>query len=509
MILMGPRLIPFVLSALVAIPCFGQSATPSAPAHRSAVATSISADSAALPSAPIPRLTISASLLDQATAPSAPPLPQSGAAAQAGAQAGSSMPNQNAGPGAQAPVTNLTLADAEKIAIQNHPQIQAAMNVATAAEEQVKQTRSAYYPLAVGNVTGVDAQNNSRITAGALNSPHLFPKNGDGFQVSQLITDFGRTHELVKSSNFHAQAQQERVVTTREDVLIGVDRAYFGVLKDQALLRVAQVTVKERQLVADQISVEAKNQLKSGLDVAFADVNLQQAQLLLIQAQNNLQASYAELSNALGYSDQRMFQLAEEAMPVEPPADWAQLIQEAMRDRPELISQRFDLSSAQSYATAERDLWFPTVAAAGVAGVTPISENGLDSTRYAAAGVNIQVPLFNGHLFGALRNEANAQARAQQQYLRELQNNITRDVRTAWLDANSGYQRLSVTQQLLQEAQKALQLAESRYKMGLSSIVELTQAQLSETQAEIDQAGAKYDYQTEIAVLNYEIGAVH
>jgi outer membrane protein len=242
--------------------------------------------------------------------------------------------------------------------------------------------------------------------------------------------------------------------------------------------------------------------------VAFANVTLQQAQLLLIQAQNNLQASFAGLSDALGYADQRTFQLAEEPMPSQPPADWPELIQTAMRDRPELISQRFDVNSAHSYATAERDLWFPTVSGAGVSGLTPITENGLDSTRYAAAGVNIEIPIFNGHLFGALRNEANAEARAQEQYLRNLQNNITRDVRTAWLAANSGYQRLSVTEQLLQEAQKALQLAQARYKIGLSSIVELTQAQLSETQAEIDNASAKYDYQTETAVLNYEIGAV-
>jgi len=427
------------------------------------------------------------------------------ASAQTAPPHGLPQPQSSQGP----PVQSLTLQEAEKTAVRNHPQIQAAMDLATVAEEQVKQTRSAYYPLAVGNLTGVDAQNNSRITAGPLNSPNVFGKYGNGFQVSQLITDFGRTHELVKSSNLHARAQQERVVTTREDVLLNVDQSYLAVLKAQTLLRVAQATVKERQLVADQISVEAKNQLKSGLDVSFAQVDLQQAQLLLIQAENDLQASFAQLSTALGYSDQRTFQLAEQPLPVEPPPDWAQLIQQALRDRPELISQRFDLGSAQTYATAERDLWFPTLSAAGVAGLTPVREDGLDSTRYAAAGFNVEIPLFNGHLFGALRNEANAEARAQEQYLRDLQNNITRDVRTAWLKANSGYQRLSVTQQLLEQAQKALNLAQARYKLGLSSIVELSQAQLNETQAEIEQASAKYDYQTEIAVLNYEIGTVH
>ena len=98
-------------------------------------------------------------------------------------------------------------------------------------------------------------------------------------------------------------------------MLLRVDQAYFGVLKAQAVLQVAEETVKARQLVADQISALAKSSLKSGLDVSFANVDLAQAQLLLIQAQNDLQASYAQLSDALGYADQRTFQLADEPSP--------------------------------------------------------------------------------------------------------------------------------------------------------------------------------------------------
>jgi outer membrane protein len=405
------------------------------------------------------------------------------------------------------PSQSLTLKEAEQIALQNHPQIQAAINVATAAQEEVKQARSAYYPTANGSLTGAEAESNSRIAAGFFNNPIIYDRYANGVAVSQLVTDFGRTQELVKSSNLHAQAQQEKVVTTRADVLLNVDRAYYGVLKSETLLRVAEETVNERQLVVDQVNAEYKSQLKSGLDLSFAQVDLSGARLLLIQTQNNLQASFADLSTALGYSDERTFQLAEEPMPSEPPADWPQLLQQAMRDRPELISQRLDVGSAQSYATAERDLWLPTISAAGAAGLTPFRQDTL-APRYAAAGFNVNIPIFNGHLFGALRNEANAEERAQQQYLRDLQNRITRDLRTAWLNANSAYQDLSVTQQLLEQAQKALDLAQARYKLGLSSIIELSQAQLNETQAEIAEASAKYDYQTQIATLNYQLGAL-
>ena len=89
-----------------------------------------------------------------------------------------------------------------------------------------------------------------------------------------------------------------------------------------------------------------------------------------------------------------------------------------------------------------------------------------------------------------------------------MQDRIARDVRTTWLSANSAFQRLSVTAQLLNQATQALNLAQARYQLGLSSIVELTQAQLNLTQAQIEQASAKYDYQVQLQVLKYQNGSL-
>ena len=113
-------------------------------------------------------------------------------------------------------------------------------------------------------------------------------------------------------------------------------------------------------------------------------MDLAQAQLLLIQAQNDLQASFAELAVALGYSDLRTFELTDEPLPPAPPANETELIQQALKDRPELISERLDVSSAERFATAERDLKLPTVSALGTAGLTPFNSTSL-APRYAAA----------------------------------------------------------------------------------------------------------------------------
>ena len=414
------------------------------------------------------------------------------------------MPGQ---PAAPPQPDSLTLADAEKIALQNHPQIQIAEHRANYAAAQEQQARSAYAPQVNGSVTGVYAENDSRISAGALNNPIIYNRFAYGAFVSQYVSDFGRTQSLVHSFNQHARAQQAGVMATRADVLLQLHQAYFATLKSKVLLRVAQETVRDRQLVADQVGVMAQNKLKSGLDVAFAGVDLSQAQLLLIQSQNDLEASYALLSNTLGYREPHEFFLTEPASMPPPPGDFVQVLHEAYQNRPELAGQRFEVNSAKSYATAERDLWFPTINAAGAAGLIPYRVDQLDS-RYAAVGFNVNIPVFNGHLFGSLRTQANEVFRAQQQALRDLEDRIARDVRTAWLNANSAFQRLAVTEQLLNEAKLAEDLAASRYRMGLSSIIELTQAQLNLTQAEIAEASAKYDYQTAFSQLLYQQGAL-
>ncbi len=156
----------------------------------------------------------------------------------------------------------------------------------------------------------------------------------------------------------------------------------------------------------------------------------------------------------------------------------------------------------------EHDLWFPTISLAGSAGLIPFHQDTLPN-RYAAAGLNVNIPIFNGRLYSARAAEARLRAEAADQSLRDEADRIARDVRLAWSNAQTGFQRLALTQQLLDHADLAFDLAQQRYKLGLGSIVELSQAQLNQTQAQIEQSSAKYDYQAQIANLNYQIGALH
>lgn len=401
----------------------------------------------------------------------------------------------------------LKLSDAHTLALRNHPQIHAAELRASAAGYVPREVRSSYFPHLVGNLTGAGAEANSRIAAGGLNNPVIFSRYAHGFTVNQLITDFGRTANLVQSTALQARAEEEAVNTSRAQVLLQVDQAYYAALRAQAVLKVAEQTVAARQLVADQVTALANSKLKSGLDVNFANVNLAESKLLLLKAQNDVKATFADLSAALGEREDGGFELTNEPLPPAPPDNLAALIREGIRNRPELASLQLAHRAALQLVEAEKRLRFPTISAVGSAGFVPFHDSRLHG-RYAASGLNISIPLFNGPLFSARQAEAGLRAQAVSQTQRDLENRVARDIKVAWLNARTGFQRLSLTAQLLDHATQALDLAEARYNLGVSSIVELSQAQLSKTSAEITYASAQYEYQIQRAVLDYQTGAL-
>ncbi len=179
-----------------------------------------------------------------------------------------------------------------------------------------------------------------------------------------------------------------------------------------------------------------------------------------------------------------------------------------MHERPDLAALRHDQQALDRFADAEARLRNPTVSAAAAAGVAPLRDERLRET-YSAAGVNVSVPILNGGLFGARRAEAQLRASAAGKEVEDATRQIARDVRVAWLEASDALRRLDVVARLVEQANDALRLAQARYDAGLGSIVELNQAQVNQTAAQMDAASAQYDYLITLATLNYATGALH
>lgn len=413
-------------------------------------------------------------------------------------------------PASPPPGPPLSLAQARAIALKNHPAVLASQALYQRAGQITRETRSAYFPTLNGDMTAAQAELNARIGAGLLNDSRLFNHAGVGGTLSQLVTDFGRTHNLVASSVLQQEASGKDYQATQYDVVLGVDQAYYEVLLAQQLVKVSQDTVRTRQTVVDQVSELTRNKLRSEVDLSFAQVNLADADLMLLRAQDRLQAAWASLAAALGTQQAVHYQLTDRPLPTQPPSDDDTLIKQALQSRPEIASIRLQTDAAKKFAQAEADLKRPNITLTGVGGALPYIDSGNANPgiplTYEGIAANLQVPIFNGFLFTARRRAAEYALVATQQRTRDLEDRVARDVRTALEHAKSAYSAIAATEELLRQANLALQLAQGRYDLGLSSIVELTQAQLGQTSAQVQNLNARYEYQEAYDALQYSLG---
>jgi len=401
----------------------------------------------------------------------------------------------------------LSLADARALALRQHPRLSAAEFKALAAKQAALQSRAALLPtfgLSAVVVGAADA--NTRYAApGGINNPAIFERAAAGLNVSQLLTDFGRTDSLLGSAKEKARAEEAATSSVRAQLVLAVSAAYFGAQQAQSILRVVDQTVATRQTLFDQVSALAKNQLKSDLDVSFARVSLEEARLLQLRARNDLEAAHTALGTLLGEREPARYTLVELTELVGPPQDAAPLVAEALGQRPELERLRAERDAAQKQARADRAAHYPSVNALAGVGVIPVHDNRMEDT-YATAGLVLNLPLFTGGRDTARQKEAELKARAADAAVTDEEQNIIRDVRLAVLRAQHAHERLTLTAKLRDHARIAQDLAAARYKLGASSITELSQAQLNFTAADIAESTARYEYLIQRAVLEFQTG---
>ncbi|HXS77337.1 MAG TPA: TolC family protein [Terracidiphilus sp.] len=432
--------------------------------------------------------------------------------AQVGGSAGASGGNKAApqtNPGLPSGKQQLTRKQAEALAIKNNPQVTIARLLALAQHQVYREVRAAELPTATAAITAVEAEDGSRVSASTLTASRLFEHAGAGGGFTQLITDFGKTRNLVASSALQEKARNADALATQYDIQLAVDQAFYNVLQAQQTLKVAQQDVTTRQTLESQVNQMTVNKLKSTLDLSFADVSLSQAKLLALDAQNNADSAMAALDAVLGLDHEVDFELVDEGGEAQqPPSDLNQLVQQSLDRRPDLQATKFSEQAAVKFSKAQRDQLLPTIAASGTVGTVPIRPAQYYTANWwGGIGVNVSIPVFNGFLFTAEAKEASLRAKSAAEQTRDLRDRIVRDVRTAWLSANSSYQRVGVTAELLKQANLSLKLAQTRYQMGLSSIVELSQAEYQQTDAAIGNANAQYQYRMALATLNYQIGS--
>jgi outer membrane protein len=392
----------------------------------------------------------------------------------------------------------LTLDQAEASALANQPHMLAEQLRARASAQRIREARSGYLPQVAFNATGVGvADPGTSTAAGNLTTSAISDRFAYGGNLSQLVTDFGRTSALVGSARATAEAQSDVATLSRAQVRLDVREAYYRALGSEAVLRAAKEAQANRHLISNQLSALADSGLRSTLDVNFAKVLESEAELTVVRADSAVARQRSKLATAMGTSQPVTATLVEMAVS-----------QDAMPPSPESYLQTATTQRADLSALSEKKLSYPTLSVLASAGQIPFHDHTLHD-NYAAAGFNLNVPIFNGGLFAARRSEAEFEAAARTRDVQEVQLQVSEQVRDAWYQANAAFRSLDVTNRLVTQSKEALRLAQDRYNAGLGSIVELNEAQLNETSAEITAADAIYAYLSRRTELDFAAGLLN
>lgn len=406
--------------------------------------------------------------------------------------------------------TTLTLAQAETTALANQPRMLAAQLRARSSAERVREARAGYMPTVVFNATGVQVADTGTATAaGNLTTSSVSDRFAYGGNLTQLVTDFGRTSALVGSARATAAAQADIAILTRSQVRLNVREAYYQALGAEAVLRAARAALDNRALIARQLSALAQSELKSTLDVNFAKVLQSEAELAVVRAESVVAQQRAHLATAMGLQAPVSTPLAGVPATVDPlPPALNDLLAQGQTQRADLNAAQSQQKASAEFALSEKRLSYPSLNVLGAAGQLPFHDHTLRDD-YAAAGFNLNIPIFNGGAYRSRQAEAQLEANARARDVDELRLEVGEQVRNSWYRANEAYLSLDVTVRLVAQSKEALRLAQDRYDAGLGSIVELNEAQLNETSAEITSADAIFTYLSRRAELDFAAGLLN
>lgn len=408
----------------------------------------------------------------------------------------------------------LGLKEALEVAMQQHPALQVANSNLKAAQARTEQIRSLYYPQVYADMAmaaGVGGINPRFVTpAGSMLRQNLSQYTG-GVIANQRLYDFGFTKELVESSDKAAVAQEQDISARRALVELNVQRTYLASLKHRRLVQIAEDTIRVRGAIKSQIEALYRQQLKSKLDLDFVQVELTNAESALVKARNNLKAGFADLNRAMGVEGSDDYVLEDIPTEARPLPSLDSLI-ESSRSHPEQKKAQEQLRSAEAKVRATKKQYLPTVNAIASAG----DYETFDTSRaertggWWAASAVLSFPLFTGFLIENQVHEARAQQTAADATTTDIQQVLTQQVTTSYLNVLSLAQQIKLNEELVKTATESLQLARERYKLGLSSVVEVTQSEVGLTAAQTKLAEALYDYKIAEVTLAYaSAGSIH
>ena len=388
----------------------------------------------------------------------------------------------------------LTLEQAERMALENHPGVRAANERIKVQEAVLERAKAGYYPTA--GVRG--SYENKPFNENPNADENLFNTMA---QLSWVVSDFGRRDGMVRQQEDTLEARRFSGKTSTEEVVFTVRRGFFDYLRARALVQVEQDTVKDRETLVRQARGFFDVGTRPKIDVARAEASLFAAQAGLIAAQNGVRIAWARLKSAMGVSNFPERPVAADVNVRAPTLSLDDAVKAAFESRTEIKEFEARLQAQQEAIDVVKRGRLPRLRVDGQYGWRFHNEQEVATTT-----LTLEVPLFTGftlkpEIERSVRDRAVIKAQLEQERQR-----IALEVEESYLNLTEAGERIRANEAQKTSAKENLDLANGRYQVGVGSIIEITEAQVINSRAQTDHIRSIYDHKVAEARLARAMG---
>jgi outer membrane protein TolC len=404
----------------------------------------------------------------------------------------------------------LTLKQARAIALKLNPTLVASKETVAANKALVEQALAAYYPQINFNNSYTALTTNFSTSAASSVAGGVVPLPGSaggrnryswtftdilssGLAATLTIYDFGRTANNVKINRENVQASEENVATTRLNIILNVDQAYYGVLATKALVGVGEEVLRQTKQRLDQSQGFYQAGTRPKIDVTKAEVDQSNAEQALIQAKNNYQVAQATLNNAMGIRQDLTFPINDELDFAPRPITLGEIVQKAYEQRPEILQFKAQQRAQDAAIQLARSTYYPILSGNAT---YQFRSTGIDQTFYwdTFLGASLNFPIFSGFSTPAQIAQAQAALRNLQAQEEALKLNIRLESEQAYLGLQLATEQIRVTQKAVVYAKENYDLASGRYQVGVGQSLEITDAEVQLANSRANYISALYNF---------------
>ncbi len=405
----------------------------------------------------------------------------------------------------------LTIEEAIQIALKNNSTLKSSEELYKASKSSAFGAWSNFLPRADASL-GRNEYDEPR-TFFTFAPPYLLTSSSSynfGLSINQTIFDGGFSWFNLGYRRALQRSSENSYQQTKQETIVAVKIASFGLLKAETLLEVQQDVVKRSQQQLDIAKARYDLGSASLSDYLKAKVLISNAKLDLVNAKNAVEIARATLNTVLGISVNSPTTIDAKLEYQKYEINLDNSLKTALATHPLVEKSKADLDASEAQLMSAWSQHLPSLSASFDYGWydARFPKTRQDWGRIDSWSVNFRVSMniFSGFQIQSDINSAKHSKRAADERLAQQKKDLELQIRTAYLNLQSAEEKISVTQEAAKSAEEDLNLTQEKYNLGAASTLELLDAQVSYRTAKTNEVNALFDYTVAVSELEKALG---